>query len=796
MLLRSLPFTTRKLQISTFRVSTARKGRVNVHIHATQSVLQSLTAETRVNNLDHGDNGNRVNQDVQEFLKLVQRRLSKKKPPPSSTVQTKIDIRTLQHLSQAPIDNQLAWLVVHLFRTAKYQGVQLAPLYSSILPALIDAREWNGLRDLLKFLRPRVDCSSRLVNAQLRLDLHNEDYSKLTLQSVEADYPKYTKFNRETYNLLIEARIANRDMEGLRQILIQMQARGVEIGEDTHRAILSRMAAVGPNEELENKIVSYLYGINPSIDTVILNHLIRLRSIARDDAVIERYLAMLQRDGESETAFGPLTPAVPDMTTLALLVEHFGRRKNLDGAQRVIDTVDHLGLKPTHELLAHLIYVYHRVDRLQDALTLMSRLLYHLQPPLQRRLRVLLQDLGWEQSDATTPIPLRPNVYIFNALLSFVLQKRGIAAIQPILTIMKYNHVLPDDDTVRIVMLHLSRTEKVGFDTLVQFLHRCLINRGFKPQIRHVNIVFHALLREYRDRVKGHGGWRAAAARLTISDTRDISAASEKPKTMFRALGTSQNAFDLSHGGLRAILISVKESGARQDHATYSLRMFYHARVEKDVESVERLYENMVQLELCPNAYHVAALVDVHLLNGNIDLALQRIARAQKDGVKLHPALYTMVICAFGDAGQPDKGLEVYKQMMANNVRPDIASLDAVVRGYFLVKHYADASTVLQDLWSTVLPEETQPAPRTPLRTLMDILRREERLRYPSAPKLGHRLPETIRGIQTNLRRMAKRDPEEAGPPAVNYFLSKVEYLANGESDSVQTEGNPDSKLE
>jgi pentatricopeptide repeat protein len=154
--------------------------------------------------------------------------------------------------------------------------------------------------------------------------------------------------------------------------------------------------------------------------------------------------------------------------------------------------------------------------------------------------------------------------------------------------------------------------------------------------------------------------------------------------------------------------------------------MFYHARVEKDATAVEDLFEEMLRNDLRPNAYHTAALIEAYCNTRQIERARQTLFTASVDGVRVNRVLYTLLIQAYGNEGDPDMGREIYCRMLADRVVPDIASLEVLVRGYFMVQRYAEAKETLLEFWPTVLPFRSRPLPFVSLSGGLRILREME----------------------------------------------------------------------
>jgi pentatricopeptide repeat protein len=733
--------------------------------------------------------------DHQDFRKTI---TDRKQVIAQSLVTT--DHEVLELAAKIAMRNDRFALVPHILRVGCWLGLDTpATLYENICNSLLISRQWDLLLRVLRFRNDqKLPPTTKLLNLRLRVYLHTEDYSRLQMSVVKRLFSECRcQFDRETFNILIEASVANRDMHACRQNVVQMIRDGFEINEETHRAILVRMVAMGPNQRLEATIFQSLQGMDPSLDTAILNSLIRLRSIARDDAMLRQYISHIRRGRPTAPHAATYWEVPPNISTISTLIEHFGRRRQINAALEVFGLISHLKLKLSTEAVASLIYAYGHCDKIQKALAIAADLSKFLPPARRERAHRLLQDLGWDGSNTGHDISeVTANVFIFNSLLKMVIAERGLDAVEIVLNLMEAHYVAPDDDTAAIYLRFLDRFKNTNSDDIICILYRFAHHR-LNWRRRHVNVILHAILREHKKLVFGPGGWKAASV-STLPNRERISV-----HPMASTFSRARNVFGIMDGAirpesafnerLRDILVTVHESGARQDHATYSIQMIYHARITRDAAMVEEIYKVMVENDIVPNAYHTAALMEAYCFTGQVQKAQSTLSKAAADGIIVNRVLYTLLIRAFGNQGDPDSAYHVYKQMIQDNVRPDIAALDAVIRSYFIVKDYFTGRKVLFQLWGTVLPLDTVPPPTTTLSNAMSHLRELEKMNRPSHSKRGPKDAPRLKEITTRWRRTTSRQQLKTVPPALRSLISVNNKFRDGDEDDVHDSSPTDT---
>jgi pentatricopeptide repeat protein len=290
--------------------------------------------------------------------------------------------------------------------------------------------------------------------------------------------------------------------------------------------------------------------------------------------------------------------------------------------------------------------------------------------------------------------------------------------------------------------------------------------------------------------VKGKGGWKAASVFLSEARGRKLPKkvqprTFEYAHTIFGIVDGTKDPELAKLASLRYILQSIQESGANPDHATYSLKMFYYARVAKDVESVKRLYRSMVSSGLRPNAYHVAALIEACCIAGHVHNAEDVLASAQANQLTVNRVHYSLIICAYGDQGNPDKGHEVFQRMLRENVTPDMISLECLVRGYFMIHDYETARAMLFRYWDTVAPRSTAPNPNTSLGDALSLFRDIERQQRPQPPTLGEAANPVMKDILQKWRKVMIKQQVE---PPTTFVSGSLPDHSNDDTRPVDSE--------
>ena len=577
-----------------------------------------------------------------------------------------------------------------------------------------------------------------MLNWQLRLLLRRKRYDALTLPQVLEDFQtKDVKPSQRTYLILACAHLENRDLPSARTVLDAMGHAGFPVDQRTCKVILGGLTTLGPDAVVESSLLATLRGLDPGVDTVILNSLLILRSRAADQAALQMYISYVApRDSPEQARRIPEWLRIrPDVETFRILIEHFTAWRDFETAARSFQLILDSGLQPNDEATAALLRVHFANKRPELAIAIIAEL-------LSRNRRVeyeLFQSLG--QGAARSPYKLagvvKPSTLLFNALLTGLLPIRGLSALSSILSLMESCHLTPDEETLHRFLHHLESYESLNSSELINVLYRFTQIKylpNIRPSIKHVNVILHALLKEWA-RAARPLGWKATACYLSkgrhpgegrLSWKARNSMSSERLKRAFTLVenesaesaandimsysASQDTAYDEQTAKLNAplqqldlIVEWLQRSGVRGDKATWGMRLLYHSRVRKDMTGSERLYRQMMKTGIRPDPYHVSAIIEGYCSVGLLQEAetMLSAARQKRIATRHH---YTMIICALGNAKDPAAGFRLFNQMLVDGVTPDFASVEAVVRGHFLLRQYRAAKRLLLALWQQVVP--------------------------------------------------------------------------------------------
>jgi len=611
--------------------------------------------------------------------------------------------------------------------------------YEDVCLFLAQEDHWDALSRVLIHYRwsaPLRGWSDRMLNWQLRLLLRHKRYDALTLpQVLEYFHTKDVEPNARTYLIVARAHLENRDLPNARAVLDSMGQAGFPLDQRTCKVILGGLVTLGPDAEVENSLLATLRGLDPGVDTVILNSLLILRSRAADRATLQMYISFVAPpDSQAQARRIPEWLRIkPDVETFRILIDHFTAWRDFETAERSFQLILDSGIPPNDEATAALLRTHFANKRPELAIAIIAELLSN-----NRRVQYgVFRFLG--QGAAKSPYRLagvvKPSTLLFNALLTGLLPIRGLSALSSILSLMRSCRVTPDEETLHRFLHHLESYESLNSSELVHVLYQFTQIKylpHIRPSIRHVNVILHALLKEWA-RAARPLGWKAAAwylskgkypaggrlswkARNSMSSGRlkraftlveNESAESASNSTFSESQDTADQQSARLNAPLRQLDLIVewlRRTGVRGDKATWGMRLLYHSRVLKDMPGSERLYRQMIKTGIRPDPYHVSALIEGYCAAGLLQEA-ETMLGAARQGRIVTRHHYTMVICALGNSKDPKAGYRLFNQMVVDGVTPDFASVEAVVRGHFLLGQYGSAKRILLGLWPQVVPQ-------------------------------------------------------------------------------------------
>jgi len=409
------------------------------------------------------------------------------------------------HLIKVAIRRGHATLVPGLLHVASQLRVHFSTrFYEDTCIFLAQENQWDVLSRVLIHYRgsvPQREWSDRMLNWQLRLLLRRKRYDALTLpQVLDYFHAKDLKPNQRTYLIVARAHLENCDMLNARAVLDAMGQAGFPVDQRTCKVILLGLVTLGPDAGVENSLLATLKGLDPGVDTVILNSLLILRSKAADRVTFQMYLSYVApSDPQQPPRRIPEWLRIkPDVETFRILVDHFTAWRDFAAAERSFQLILDSGLQPNVEATAALLRAHFANKRPELAIAILAELLSN-----NRRVkRAVFKSLG--QGTAESPYKLagvvKPSTLLFNALLTGLLPTQGLSAFSTILSLMQSCHLTPDEETLHRFLQHLESYESLNSSELIHVLYRFTQVKylpNIRPSIRHVNVILHALLKEW-----------------------------------------------------------------------------------------------------------------------------------------------------------------------------------------------------------------------------------------------------------------------------------------------------------
>ncbi|KAF8603920.1 hypothetical protein BDV93DRAFT_606297 [Ceratobasidium sp. AG-I] len=344
---------------------------------------------------------------------------------------------------------------------------------------------------------------------------------------------------------------------------------------------------------------------------------------------------------------------------------------------------------------------------------------------------------------ASVPLPevfasVRPDIFVFNALLKGILDTRGLAGMISLLEIMQGTDVKPDSETGTILLRYLDRQRawRPGqlIDALVDLTAPILPSPASDPSIppkprplpisiRHTNVLLSSILNVERKTSLG-GGWKAATAFLKYR-TRPVD---RYPPSDAR-LASPPDDIDPPTAGLqlraraaalKPVLETLRSRGVRNDRMAYSLRAQRDGVVRLDPEMARTVLE---RAEIPLGAHHYAALMAGLVECGYMDAATTVMRASHAAGLSVDsPVMHTILITGYARMGQPREAQRVFEEMCKDGVKPDAIAVDALAGAWFVSGEYRRAREVVIEHWpgDGALPFRSN----APLKEIMTELRK------------------------------------------------------------------------
>ncbi|KAI0652197.1 hypothetical protein C8Q79DRAFT_899381 [Trametes meyenii] len=634
------------------------------------------------------------------------------------------------------LDSKNAWRALWVVEIANDNGYNFSPrFFGDTAGKLAQSKEWRLILRLTCIAREQLGyTTTALLNWRLQALMESQYY--IGLQGALALFTKeHVRPSRLTYHLLISMRLRNHDLAGALASVRIMESDGFRVSARTWAVILFNYRSLGLTPSAKKQALAAMQTADAHTATVILNSLVQLLLDAHDMAGVVEILSLvshptgdpsadpgvgtIQEGGAStDGSQGTLAQSNQslhrihiDISTYNILLKYLARRGDLTRSLQILDQMRVAKILPNADTAAALTHLYFTIDCPNDALHIVSDALRN-----SRIAAALLPSLGYSDSiparHPTYPLTASPTIGLFNALVTGILQTRGLGGLHTVLRMMRLVEVSADSTTLAILMSHLHQRERPRLRELIRAV-RALMSAGMAPTQRHLHILMAALLRE--ERTLAHPrGWAvgsssqeapplptADASRAIMDDYTHPTAGIVFPRRL------------KYHRLFRPIMRSLTARGVRSDRVAFAMRIKHDGVVKRDLEQALTSFRAMVDAGIRPNEFHYGALMEGYTVAGNMAGAADLMREAADAGVRVDVKTHTILIAGHARLAEPTSAVQAFRGMVAAGLRPDVPAIDALVSAFFRAKAYRMARRVLLQLWPQVgpMPEGLTGAP-------------------------------------------------------------------------------------
>lgn len=597
-------------------------------------------------------------------------------------------------------------------------------VYETAAHQMALSKHWNLLLSVVSLGEKHTGKSTtRLLNWRIRALMETQNYAPLR-HILDQFTHHELKPNKRSFDLLISSFIRNRNLALTKEMLVKMRDAGVPPDADTHALIAMNYRSFGVNDDVQLHALKNLQHLTGSRATAMLNSLLQLRMDAQDIPGALELLAFFKqsmvssilralvgdgsipRDGNWDAQETPAS-VIPSAATFSIFINYMATQKDLASALYIFNDMVATGVEPTAGTVTSLIHAHFSVGAVATAVRMVAEMCDQQKSPLAMFAPFMPVDEQWALPLLT--FGMKPTSQIFNALLKGLLQTQGLNCILSVLHIMRANEVTPNTATLEVIISHLSKAEHVPPSTLFRTL-RSLTSPSLRPALRHLHVIFSAIMRHERYLAFGKG-WNATAAPLSYKRR-----ATTKPRALLpnRLSGTTERldpiaGIDLPHKPayralVRPILQSLSDRRVRSDGVMMGLRIKRDAELSEDLQSAKDLFQTLLVRGLQPNEYHFSALMEGFARSGNLNAAVGVLNSARQAGVKPNVVMFTILIVGYARLGKPEDSVRVFQEMVSANIKPDVPSIDAVASAFFAIGAYATARSSLITMWAYIEP--------------------------------------------------------------------------------------------
>ena len=617
-----------------------------------------------------------------------------------------------------------------LLRVANLVGVRFKQnVYERVAFRLAENGHWYLIITLVSLAKYDTGRTTvRLLNWYTRALLETQHFTLLG-QILERFASEGLKPQRRTFHLALRGHLLNHDLPRARSTIQAMEQAGFPVVRSTYATIVKVYRGLGSDKFVEDRAYEILADAQFQEGATVMNSLLRIyldigdlegglrllesvESLVRDPAKEDFSIGT---DGENrvpESGQKLHMPILANCATYTILIDHLAAQRDLSWLNGILQRMIASNITPDAGVAASLIRAFYA--RGSEALALQT---------LRDICRAFeldtdaLKRLGFKRMPTKPLYDILeggPTMDIFNSLLQGALKMRGVQAVSLVLKLMKSVGLTPDATTLQIFLSYLEKHRNFRSRHVLRILDTLLCYR-MRPTLKHLHIILRSIVRTEKHLSREHG-WDALAASLQRKFSSQGSEESRTSSKTALSLADPNLGIELRNSVgvkrvMRRILASLSARSVRANRATFALRMRYdvHTRTPEDaVRAVEDVFQHMKDRGLHPTAYHNAALMEAHCVAGDMHAASTIMRDALEQG-NLHSeasklVMYTILISGYSRSGRPDEALRIFKEILGNNVAPDIAAVDAVVGAFFAVKAKGLARRVLLDLWPMVAP--------------------------------------------------------------------------------------------
>ncbi|KAI0068382.1 hypothetical protein BV25DRAFT_571363 [Artomyces pyxidatus] len=622
--------------------------------------------------------------------------------------------------------------------------------YEALAHQLAAVGEWTLIVSIVALARRQLGrLNGRLLDWRIRALTKAGKFFLLDdmLEQFEKDGQQPSK---RTFQLLASGYIRNRNLPKAMEVLQKMSEAGFQIDPSTHAVVTAAYRTLGPDEALQTQALEALGTADSRTATYILNALMQLSLDAHDTkrltALLELFdLATLMspilpsagstspHDGDNVASSLPFIPlrhlsahrVVPDVATYTILLNHVSVHRHLSTAFNLSRHLKEADIIPDSLLVAALVRVHFAIDRPDIAFRIMSSLCTGNTEAQDILTRVGPTSSGRKDCNHLPPINIKLTTAIFNAFVDGIISACGLEGMWAALQLMRACSVSPDGQTAELFVGYLKKEEGALPGQISRILRDLLSTTTSPISIRHLDVILEVVLRREVRRAK-RSGWNNTEA--LIPRGRDPT----NPKHGAPAMRTDE-PFDPTAGvqlttrspslaQFAPLLRSVADRGARTDRSMLALRIRHDAVSKNDISAAKDAFQIMLNRGLHPTHYHFSALMEGYVATGELRAAEALMDAAARGGVRPNQVMYTILIVGHARRRDPDRALEVLREMVAAGIKPDIPVVDAIASAFFAVGEFRAAHHILMKLWphGAPLPDDLYNAP---LKVLVQRLR-------------------------------------------------------------------------